>query len=218
MVMVMRLLCPVFDWFQIQTHYSFTCSCVACKLDLPRSENLPDRVKERYIPLILICPTRCKENDQLKISLKKIWNIVLRYLCLHLRWRELCAQDAGVQWLVLGTSGSVKTAQAQENTHRLVVQEQEDKTQFHHFVWFHQLGAEVAEVMARIVAVSRKEVARLSNCWSQEYFTDLETCHVGGVRRLQQFSDWVGRLLDRAAQSCETTFQRARRPRTGELQ
>ena len=27
-----------------QTHYSFTCSCIACQLDLPRTENLPDQV------------------------------------------------------------------------------------------------------------------------------------------------------------------------------
>ena len=27
-----------------QTHYSFTCSCIACQLDLPRTENLPEQV------------------------------------------------------------------------------------------------------------------------------------------------------------------------------
>ena len=34
------------------------------------------------------------------------------------RWRQQYAPDAGPQWLVLGTSGSVNSVQAQENTHR----------------------------------------------------------------------------------------------------
>ena len=149
----------------------------------------------------------------MKSSFKMFASQVTRAVCPRCRGSMV---GSGDQWKCEECPGTRKHTQVGGSRAR----RQNSDVQFHHFVWFHQLGAEVAEVMARIVAVSRKEVARLSNCWSREYFTDLEIVNLpceGGVRRLQQFSDWVGRLLDWAAQSCETTFQRARRARTGEL-
>ena len=77
---------------------------------------------------------------------------------------------SGDQWKCEDCPGTRKHTQVGGSRAR----RQNSDVQFHHFVWLHQLGAEVAEVMARIVAVSRKEVARLSNRWSREYFTDLE--------------------------------------------
>jgi len=79
----------------LQTHYSFTCSCAACQLDLPRVENLPDQVATA------VCP-RCRAS-------------MARF---------------GDQWKCEQCSGTRKHA---------------------------QLSGEVAEVMARVVAVSRKE-------------------------------------------------------------
>ena len=86
---------------------------------------------------------------------------------------------SGDQWKCEDCPGTRKHTQVGGSRAR----RQNSDVQFHHFVWFHQLGAEVAEVMARIVAVSRKEVARLSNCWSREYFTDLEIVNLPCLRR-----------------------------------
>ena len=81
---------------------------------------------------------------------------------------------SGDQWKCEECPGTRKHTQVGGSRAR----RQNSDVQFHHFVWLHQLGAEVAEVMARIVAVSRKEVARLSNCWNISLILKLSTCHV----------------------------------------
>ena len=82
-----------------QTHYSFTCSCAACKLDLPRVENLPDQVQQT--------------------SQRKLWTAKANYKKYYKVATAVCPRCRasmtrfGDQWKCEQCSGTRKHAQVQ---------------------------------------------------------------------------------------------------------